>query len=506
MTSERHTTCIRNAERVIAWDAGRGDHCYRSNCDVVFDESGIVSVGDAGADAGADTVVDGTGTMVMPGMISTHAHLNGGSLATGFLEEVLDPRFRHSPMYTRKGPFWKSDIDSPGRDGGRWFRAAMRHALAELMASGVTTVVDIQGVSEHGNRWCEVLDESGMRAYVAPSFQEAVWRVRDGRILDHEWDTGRGRRGFEQACATLDIVRAHPSSRLHGMVFPAQVDTVGEGLMREAKAEARTRGLVFQTHCAQSVPEFQTMVARTGVTPVRWLADLEVLDDSTILGHAIYLDHHSALAWHGRDDLTTLSERRVCVAHCPITFSRWGTSMEDFGRYRDAGVRLSMGNDTGPHNMLEEIRCAFTLGRIQSHAPARALDERRLSRRHHRRCTGTGPRRHRENRARRACGPGAGGSDPPGHAPGHRSAALACIHRRRPGGTRRLRGRTADLRGPPADRLRRIGRERGSDPGAGDEDRRDFSPGRCAADGRDRDDVVSAGEHSHSLTDTPHRG
>ena len=33
-------------------------------------------------------------------------------------------------------------------------------------------------------------------------------------------------------------------------------------------------------------------------------------------------------------------------------------------------MRLSMGNDTGPHNMLEEIRCAFTLGRIQSHAPA----------------------------------------------------------------------------------------------------------------------------------------
>ena len=376
MINERHTTRIRNAERVIAWDAERGDHCYRSDCDVVFDESGIVSVGDAGAsaDAGAHaragTVVDGTGIMVMPGMISTHAHLNGGSLATGFLEEVLDPRFRHSPMYTRKGPFWKSDVDTPGRDGGRWFRAAMRHALAELMASGVTTVVDIQGVSEHGDRWCDVLDGSGMRAWVAPSFQEAVWRVRDGRVLDHEWDAGHGRRGFEQACATLDTVRAHPSGRLRGMMFPAQVDTVGEGLMRESRAEARARGLVFQTHCAQSVPEFQAMVARTGVTPVRWLADLGVLDESTILGHAIYLDHHSALAWHGREDLSILAERRASVAHCPITFSRWGTSMEDFARYRDAGVRLSMGNDTGPHNMIEEIRCAFTLGRIRSHAPA----------------------------------------------------------------------------------------------------------------------------------------
>ena len=373
MTNESRTTRIRGAERVLAWDEARGDHCWRSHCDVVFDASGIVAVEGGGRDPGsespAETVVDGAGVMLMPGMISTHAHLNGGSLATGFLEEVLDPRFGHSPMYTRKGPFWNSDVDTPGRDGGRWFKAAMRHALSELMASGVTTVVDIQGVSEHGEMWCEVLAGSGMRAYVAPSFQEAVWRVRDGRVLEHAWSAERGRGGFEQACATLDLVRRHPSGRLGGMVFPAQVDTVGEGLMREAKAEARHRGLVFQTHCAQSVPEFRTMVERTGVTPVRWLADIGVLDDSTLLGHAIYLDHHSALAWHGREDLALLAEREVSVAHCPITFSRWGTAMEDFARYRDAGVRLAMGNDTGPHNMLEEIRCAFTLGRIQSHAP-----------------------------------------------------------------------------------------------------------------------------------------
>lgn len=379
MTTNEGTTRVRRAKHVIAWDEERGDHCYRSNCDVVFDASGILAVGDVAdaetgghgdAGTGAVTVIDGAGLMVMPGMISTHTHLNGGTLATGLLEEVLDPRFHHSPMYTRKGPFWNSDVDTPGRDGGRWFRAAMRHALAELMASGVTTVVDIQGVSEHGDLWCEVLEESGMRAWVAPSFQEAVWKVRDGRVLDHAWSAERGRRGFEQACATLDRVRAHASGRLCGMVFPAQVDTVGEGLMREARAEAHHRGLVFQTHCAQSVPEFRTMVARTGATPVRWLADLGLLDASTILGHAIYLDHHSALGWHGRDDLSILAEHDVSVAHCPVTFSRWGTSMEDFARYRDAGVRLAMGNDTGPHNMLEEIRCAFTLGRIRSHAPA----------------------------------------------------------------------------------------------------------------------------------------
>ena len=122
MTNESRTTRIRGAERVLVWDEARGDHCWRSHCDVVFDASGIVAVegggGDPGSESPAETVVDGAGVMLMPGMISTHAHLNGGSLATGFLEEVLDPRFGHSPMYTRKGPFWNSDVDTQGATAG----------------------------------------------------------------------------------------------------------------------------------------------------------------------------------------------------------------------------------------------------------------------------------------------------------------------------------------------------------------------------------------------------
>ena len=370
MTSDTHTTHIQNADWVIAWDDTADDHIYRRNCDVVFDAGGIRYVGSNYQGPPADEVMDANGLMVMPGLISTHSHLNGGNLATGFLEEVLDPYFQHSPMYTRKGPFWKSDVATPGRDNGRWFKAAMRHAQGELMASGVTTVVDIQGANEHGQLWCDLAAQSGLRTYLAPCFQEAFWAVRDSRVLDHEWNVEAGRAAYDLACATLDLVEEHACDRLHGMVAPAQVDTCTESLMVESKALAKSRGLVWQTHCAQSVPEFRAMIARTGLTPVGWLDDIGVLDDSSIIGHGIYLDHHSSLGSHSRGDLDALAQCETTVAHCPITFSRWGTTLENFGRYRDAGVRMALGNDTGPHNMLEEMRCAFTQGRINSHAPA----------------------------------------------------------------------------------------------------------------------------------------
>ena len=40
------TTRIRNADIVIAYDAVAEDHVYRRDLDVVFDESGILHLGD----------------------------------------------------------------------------------------------------------------------------------------------------------------------------------------------------------------------------------------------------------------------------------------------------------------------------------------------------------------------------------------------------------------------------------------------------------------------------
>jgi len=362
------TTRIRAAKWVIAYDTAAGGHTYLRDVDVVFRGTEIVHVG-ADYEGGSDTEIDGSELMVMPGLVSTHTHLNGGPMATGFLEEVSDPFFGHSPMYTRKGPFWISDVNTPARDGGKHFVAAMRHSFTELLSSGVTTVVDNQGSGDGDELWLQTHAESGIRGYLAPGFQEAQWRAVDGRTLGHEWNAAAGHGGFESACSTLDMVNSHGEGRLVGMMFPAQVDTVTEGLMVESREEARQRGLVWQTHAAQSVPEFRAMVARTGRTPVQWLADIGMLDETSMLGHAIYLDHHSQLAWHSRDDLGILAESGAAMAHCPLTFTRWGTVLETFISYRNAGVRISMGNDTGPVNMLEEIRCAFTQARVADDNP-----------------------------------------------------------------------------------------------------------------------------------------
>jgi len=139
------------------------------------------------------------------------------------------------------------------------------------------------------------------------------------------------------------------------VLCPAQIDTCSEALLRDSATAARERRLPLQIHAAQSVVEFYEIMRRHGQTPIEWLETLGVLGPNAIVGHAIFLDHHSWLHWPTRDDLPRLVATGTNVAHCPTVFSRRGITLEHFGAYRAAGVNLGVGTDTFPHNLIARI-------------------------------------------------------------------------------------------------------------------------------------------------------
>ena len=67
------TTVIRNAGMVVGWDASAGTHRYLADADVAF-EGGVLRFVGRGYDGSADTVIEGAGMMVMPGLVNIHSH------------------------------------------------------------------------------------------------------------------------------------------------------------------------------------------------------------------------------------------------------------------------------------------------------------------------------------------------------------------------------------------------------------------------------------------------
>jgi cytosine/adenosine deaminase-related metal-dependent hydrolase len=105
---------------------------------------------------------------------------------------------------------------------------------------------------------------------------------------------------------------------------------------------------------------------RHGKTPIEWLQSLGALGPNALVGHGIFLDHHSWLHWTSRDDMGRLTESGTNIAHCPTVFMRRGITLQDFGMYKRAGINIGIGTDTFPHNFIEEMRNAAYAARISA--------------------------------------------------------------------------------------------------------------------------------------------
>ena len=154
------------------------------------------------------------------------------------------------------------------------------------------------------------------------------------------------------------------------MVYPAQVDTCRPELLRDSYDYAEEYALPWQTHAAQSVAEFHEMQRRHGKTPIRFLHSVGALGERSVIGHAIFLDHHPWLHWTSREDLDLLADNGVSVAHCPTVFMRRGISLRTLGAYLRRGINVGIGTDTYPHNFLDEMRSALYCARIAGESVA----------------------------------------------------------------------------------------------------------------------------------------
>jgi cytosine/adenosine deaminase-related metal-dependent hydrolase len=350
------TTRIKAADWVIAWDDQAESHIFLRHADVVFAGDSIVYVGAGHTGAGhtgdVDVEIDGSGLMVMPGLVNVHSHAGGEPMSKGLSEETGSPLL-HNTGLIEYMPLVRGDQESSN--------AALEFALCELLKSGCTTLCDLSGAREG---WLDILATSGIRAYAAPMFRSAHWYTPNGHELCYEWSEDGGSSAFAEALAVVDAAEAHPSGRLKGMVSPSQIDTCTPELLQNSAAAARERGLPWTLHASQSVVEFREMVRRHGKTPIEWLGDLGLLGPDKIIAHAIFLDHHPWLNWPRWSDLDRLGDAGAAIAHCPNNFVRRGILLQDFASYRDAGVTIGIGADSFPHNIIDEMRWALTMAKV----------------------------------------------------------------------------------------------------------------------------------------------
>ncbi len=344
-------TCIRDASWIIGWDETAHSHIYLRDGDVAWAGDRLIQVG--GRFEGAvETEIDGADRLVMPGLINIHCHPSQTPIFRGFVEEFGNPRL----FYSGRQAFRQGFLPDVAAQ-----RASARYGLAEMLAAGTTSIVDL---SHTYDGWLDLLAESGLRVWAAPMFRSARWWTDTGQEIHYDWAPDLGEDAFKEAVSLMDEADRHPCGRLASMVSPAQVDTCTADLLVAGARLARETDRPLHVHAAQSYAEFNGMARRNDMTSIAWLHSLGFLGERTVLGHAVFTDAHPWMQWPNHRDVELLAETGTAVAHCPTVFARDGTVLHHLSAYLDAGVRIAIGTDTHPQNLFEEIRMAETLARV----------------------------------------------------------------------------------------------------------------------------------------------
>ncbi|MEM8759436.1 MAG: amidohydrolase family protein, partial [Pseudomonadota bacterium] len=299
----------------------------------------LVSVGPAeGPPPPAARVIDGHGFVILPGLVNIHIH----AILTMVRGVAEDMGF--APAYT------------PGVPQGHMVTEEEAVALARLgaleaMKFGSTLINDTY---VHQHLTLPAMGELGLRVTGCGRIHDVDFSgVSLGRW---EYDTAIGRRTLDEAMALHQRWHGAMNGRLGVQLAAHAPDTCSTAFLGEVRAARDATGMMVTTHLAQSPIEVERIAERDGLTPAELLDEVGLLSDRLIGAHCIFMTE---------DDIARAGRAGIHVAHIPKGNATGGT-MAPTLRLREAGANLCLSTDNMHGDMVELMRWALCIGRLQA--------------------------------------------------------------------------------------------------------------------------------------------
>ncbi len=240
-----------------------------------------------------------------------------------------------------------------------------RFAFAQLLLNGITSALPI--ASLFYRQWAETAAEFegaadaagdlGLRVWLAPAYRSGGMVCEAPGVLEPVFDEARGLKGLEDAIAFAGRIAGRHEGLVQAMLAPDRVETSTLALLQRTMAASAEMNLPVRLHMAQGKMERQTVARLHGTTAPQWMATHGLLNERLIAPHAVQAEP---------EDLDLYAKHGVTIAHCPLVYARGGEYLNSFRRCRDLGIRIGMGTDTTPPDMVLNMAVALMTGRIAS--------------------------------------------------------------------------------------------------------------------------------------------
>ncbi len=285
------------------------------------------------------TIIDGTGMVLMPGLINAHTHLPM-SVLRGYADDLKLQDWLENQIWPRE-----AHMDD------RCVKAATLLGIAECLRFGVTSVSEMY---DHCGAICEAVAESGIKANVARGTTMFL-----GDDFDFEkFPACREMMDIHKKWAGYDNGRIKIDVSIHG-------EYTSSYQLWDAYAEyAINEGLQMHVHLSETKKEHDECVERCGLTPAQVLDCHHVFDVPTTAAHCI---------WLTEDDMKLLAKRRVSAVHCPVSNMKLASGFADVMGMVKAGMNVCLGTDSVASNnnldLFEEIKAAALMAKAKTGDP-----------------------------------------------------------------------------------------------------------------------------------------
>jgi len=263
----------------------------------------------------AKDTIHAAGSLILPGLVNTHTHVPMVAFR-GMADDLPLMDWLQHYIFPLEAKYVNRDMA---------YRTA-RLAIAEMILSGTTTFCDGY-FYESGVAQAAI--DCGMRAVASTGFIDLPF-------LESPDPTNHSR------IAEKFITKwARRSPLITPALFCHSPYTCLPETIRVVKETARKAGVPFLIHLAETREEVAIMKEKYGLSPVRYLHRLGVLDEATIAVHAVWVDD---------EEIAVLGECGVKVSHCPESNMKLASGICPLTKLLQQGVTVGLGTDSAASN------------------------------------------------------------------------------------------------------------------------------------------------------------
>jgi len=286
----------------------------------------------------AQEFLDAKGGIIMPGLVNTHTHLPM-TLFRGLADDLPLDVWLNEHIFPAEGKYLNPENVRLGAELG----------CVEMLLAGTTTVCD--GYFFEDEVAVAVL-ASGMRAILG----QGVIDFPAPGVPDPS-------RNVEAAVAF--VKRWHDVSPLISpSVFCHSPYTCSEETLKKAKRAANLLDVLFQIHVAETQNESTQIPSQNRESPFAYLNRLGLLDQNTLLVHAVWADDH---------DVELIAGSGAKISHNPESNMKLASGIAPVSLFLDSDIAVGLGTDGCASNnnldLFQELDTAAKLHKVSTLNP-----------------------------------------------------------------------------------------------------------------------------------------